>query len=742
MILCYNNEKQVFEMKKLYQHIVFKILFVLFLIVALLLSFYDHNMRNELQIRNNLKSITQESNELLNTTIAEKLNIELQFLTSYATLLSDIEVMDAFVLERVEPLLQHDLFSRIAISDANGISYTSDHQQHDASERAYFIEAMKGKPYISNKITSVIDQSEIVVMSVPIFHEQRVIGVLRANLNIACLYDYFSISVLSGNVSSTIVQSDGTNISQQENQERNFFQLLEENENEARMVDRIRSDFQNHNSGSLSFHLLGKERFAYYSHIPNTDWFVVSILPYSLIDEQLSIDFQHTIILAMKIILILCVFGMYIFLLNKDAAHKLKAVNHQLDTIISNTPGSSYKHELQDITSLILFNFQKNTFLDYTKKELFHLIQHDLFALIHKEDYIAFMKALKRMRAGKIYTNTYRIYDKAQRMHWYYDQRQIIEEDGNMMCYVEVIDITELKVAQEKLRISEERYQLILQESKSIIFEWNIDSDTIFFSEQWVACYGYKEVIHEFLVLTQQTFDGKQNTYIPLIEQVFFSKEREVIDCILPKADGSETWVRIMAKPIVDEEGYVLRVIGSIRDISQEKQQNLRLQKQAQQDGLTNLYNRSTSEMMINQAMQKKSEQQHILFVLDVDNFKDINDSLGHSSGDEALRKIAQALSSCLRYKDIIGRIGGDEFVVFISVKHPWSSEQVNKKCAAFLEALARITLTKDANYAIHCSIGIAISPNDGTTYQSLFDRADHRLYEAKKQGKNTYIYK
>lgn len=227
-----------------------------------------------------------------------------------------------------------------------------------------------------------------------------------------------------------------------------------------------------------------------------------------------------------------------------------------------------------------------------------------------------------------------------------------------------------------------------------------------------------------------------------MIERIFISKRSDQIDCILPKADGTTTWVRIIAKPLLDEDGYILRIIGSISDISQEKQQSLRLQKQAQQDGLTGLYNRATSEIMINQAMQKKALGYHILFVLDVDDFKTINDTLGHSTGDEALQKIADALRSCLRSNDIIARIGGDEFIVLISVNKPWTATQIDKKCASLLQALEAITLSKNEDYQIRCSIGVAISPEDGVTYQSLFEKADHRLYEVKKHGKHTYIHK
>ena len=183
------------------------------------------------------------------------------------------------------------------------------------------------------------------------------------------------------------------------------------------------------------------------------------------------------------------------------------------------------------------------------------------------------------------------------------------------------------------------------------------------------------------------------------------------------------------------------RIIGSILDISEEKEKTSRLIKQSQIDGLTGLYNRITIEHLINEACQNNPDSSLILFVIDVDDFKKVNDTYGHASGDEALINVSKALRKCFRSDDLIGRIGGDEFVVLMKANTNVYKELPTQKISMLKNMLSNIHIQKDINFVIHCSIGISIHPQDGTNYKELFTWADHSMYEAKKHGKNTFVY-
>lgn len=729
--------------KKILGNKYIKILFLLIMIALLCFSFYDYSYRNERSIEYNLKSITEESNQQTNVAVSEKLSDQIHILQAYSSLISQQENLTSDQsFQQLEPLLQTEMFTRIAITNAEGISYTSDHFQHDSKLREYYLEGKKGHTYVSNIMKSAIDHTDVIIVSVPIYQSKQFAGVLRATLDINQLHEYFDLSILSGSVSSYIIQSDGLNLTQQQDYDKNFFEMLETNHNQSEIIEKMKGELSQHQKGSITFQLNGKTRYAYYSPIDKTDWFMLTVLPQTTVQEEMDNNLYQTIILALKISSILIVTCSYFVYLQHQGSVTLKKMNKRLDAIISNTPGSNYKHEISKPESIVFFKQNNHLLAGYTIEEIISIISTDIYSLILKEDYEVLLASLEGLEPYTVVSHTYRIKNKDNQIQWIYDQRQIIQEDNQMKYYVEVIDITELKRVQEQLMISEERYKMILKETESVIFEWNVYTDLITFSDLWTTKYGYPKELENFLILTNQMFDQKENTYIPLLEDmVTGNAESDQIECVLPKANGEEIWVKIYAKAILNEQGYLLRIVGSISDISQEKQKSLLLLERAQKDGLTKVYNRMTLESLISKELDTVSEQCHIMFVIDIDDFKLINDTLGHSCGDEALTKFTNALMSNFRENDIIGRLGGDEFVVFTKYPHQNPKQQIERKCHSFLSSISKIRLSKNENYRIHCSIGVAVYPFNGKTYKALFDCADRHLYEAKKKGKNTFIY-
>lgn len=717
----------------------------LFLMASLLcFSFFDYSFLNENRIESNLCAITEENNEQTTVAISEKLKDEIRVLEAYAKIIAQYDdIISEEVFLTLEPLVENRLISRIAITTSDGTSYTSDRFQHDSSTREYYLEGMKGNVYVSNLTTSVLDQQKVIIMSVPIFRNDHVVGVLRATINITRLQEYFQLSFLSGSVSSYIIQNDGINLTPEDNHSDSFFTMLKNNNNSDDMIQKMKNDLNNGKKGSITFQLHDNTRYAYYSPIAMTNWHMLTILPYSIVEQEMDNNFQQTMLLAIKISSILLSFSIYFIYLQRKSACDMKNINKQLDAIIANTPGSSYKHEIKKPQGILFFNKDDHLLAGYTKQEILELIQHDIFSLIYQEDYEALLASVTDLKPNTVICNTYRILNKDKTMKWIYDQRQIIQEGNKCMVYVEVLDITEMRMTQDQLKISEERYQLILRETQSVIFEWNMHTDHISFSDLWTSKYGYPNELDDFLTLTQKHYGEEPNSYIPLIETLITGTvDSQSIECILSKANKEKIWVKIFAKAIMDDQGYLMRIVGSISDISQEKQRALQLLDRAQRDGLTKVYNRITIENLINQELETYPKEHQVLFVIDIDDFKHINDNLGHASGDEALSKFSSALVSCFRNDDIIGRIGGDEFVVCMRHLDCFNAEQIEQKSTLFLSTIAKIRLSQDKEYRMHCSIGIAVHPKDGSTYQELFTCADKRMYLAKKLGKNTFIYK
>lgn len=732
--------KNVINMHELINTKYFKVGFFLIMAILLFFSFFEYVYQNQIRIEKNLKSITAERNQQTNIAITQKLNDEILILQAHASLIAKQEdITSNESLSKLNSLMKNEFLLRASITNSQGISYSSDRFQHDSIDRDYYLKGMAGHVTISNKAISRIDQKKVVFISVPIFKNDTVIGVLHATIDISKLSDYFQLSFLSGNAYSYIIQSDGEMLTTQESNENNFFTLLKNNHTNNNTIKQFKSKIDKKENGNIVLQLANNDQYMHFSHIDNTDWYILTILPYSIISNELSASFLNVILLAVKIGVILILCSSYILYLQKKDAKKITEMNKKLDAIIANTPGISYKHELNHPESITFFNHNRKQFAGYTYDEIMNIIKADFRTLILFEDYQTLQQNLNNSQVDTIVSTVYRIRDKNQKIKWIYDQRQIIKEDKKLMCYVEVLDITEMRQAQEQLKISEGRYELVLNETQSVIFEWNVDTDTISFSGCWTNKFGYPKIIDNFLVKTNDNFEGKQHTYIPLIESIISGKESDQIECIIPTADKKEIWVRIHAKAIFDHQGILLRIIGKITDINEDYQKTIELINQAQRDGLTQLYNRVTTETLINQRLEANPKKYHTLFVIDIDDFKQVNDTLGHTSGDECIFKISTAIKSCCRDNDIVGRIGGDEFVVFMEHSQKIDENKTKEKSLAIINALANIRLEENPTYQIGCSIGISRHPYNGCTYQELFIKADQSLYLAKQHGKNTF---
>ena len=179
----------------------------------------------------------------------------------------------------------------------------------------------------------------------------------------------------------------------------------------------------------------------------------------------------------------------------------------------------------------------------------------------------------------------------------------------------------------------------------------------------------------------------------------------------------------------------VVNIIGKIRNNEKKKE----LEDKADTDLLTGLTNKLATERKIKDFMTQNPNSQSMLFVLDVDNFKKINDTMGHAFGDEVLRSLGQQITAIFRATDIIGRIGGDEFMIFL--KGVSDDDSIRKEAKKVENFFHNFKAGEYVKYAATASIGVAIFPQEGNDFESLYKAADQGLYKAKKRGKNQLAF-
>lgn len=173
-----------------------------------------------------------------------------------------------------------------------------------------------------------------------------------------------------------------------------------------------------------------------------------------------------------------------------------------------------------------------------------------------------------------------------------------------------------------------------------------------------------------------------------------------------------------------------------ITRVIRQKRKEERMRDQMQRDPMTGLYNKVATQEISRRLLEENPDRQFAFFILDIDNFKQVNDQCGHTVGDEAIVRFATLLFSRFRDSDIVGRIGGDEFAVFLAVPdRGW----VERKAADLVSALHTVSTSGWYTYKLSASIGIALSPDDGTTFEALYKKADAALYEVKQRGRNGF---
>lgn len=427
---------------------------------------------------------------------------------------------------------------------------------------------------------------------------------------------------------------------------------------------------------------------------------------------------------------------------DEEPAKKLEKLlfkqNKEMQNLIDSIPGGMFQCYFDENLTLIQMSQGFLDLVGYTREEIKQNFNNQLRLMINPTDYqVAINEVIEQIKISKTKLIEYRIKCKNGKDTWVLDKGTLIEVDGKSVFSCIVVDINESKVAREELKLSLERHQIIMNQTNDIIFEWNIKENWIQYSnnlhKNFGSNYEGKVKIKDFRI-NQNVHPKDYYKMEKCYKDILNGSEFTEFEIRIKDITGTHRWYRIRTTTIFNDQHKPYRVVGIIINIDDEVKQSKLLLKQAQEDSLTGLKNRNTVQREIQNRLIDEN-QRGALLLIDIDNFKIINDTKGHLVGDAVLINIATKMQQVFRKSDIIGRVGGDEFLIFVDTN---DIKALNQRANQLLEIFTNIKIEE---VKISCSIGIALVPQDGVTFNKIYQKADQALYYAKNNGKNKYAF-
>ncbi len=305
------------------------------------------------------------------------------------------------------------------------------------------------------------------------------------------------------------------------------------------------------------------------------------------------------------------------------------------------------------------------------------------------------------------------------------------------------IQYDDLNMHENELRRSEERYRLAVEGVNDGIWDWDGKDGRLFMSKQSRMIMGLDDsqecmtIEKWFSVIAkedQDRFIRSLNKYVTEPQKKHFQIEYRI-----NTPENEVKWVRTRGMAIWDESDIPVRIAGSITDITEQRLTDEKIHQLAYYDAMTGLPNRTLlmDRFIVAAATAQRKQRRLAVFFLDLDNFKTINDTIGHSFGDQLLRKVGEQLRCTLRRSDTLARLGGDEFIMLqANIKN---MEEVCHLAARMLDIFKNPWILDEREFYVTASIGISVYPDDGSDLQELMKNADTAMYRAKESGKNNF---
>ena len=343
-------------------------------------------------------------------------------------------------------------------------------------------------------------------------------------------------------------------------------------------------------------------------------------------------------------------------------------------------------------------------------------------------------------QGGDYYEEEFRVIRPDGSLRWVRDRAYPIRDDnGQVYRVAEIVhDITEYKQAEEALRESNQRYRLLVETLNDGLSVMDENGIITFINEKICEMLGYS--MDELLGKPAlELFDDDNRDILRVQREQRKQGKNAPYELTWTRKDGGKICTIISPSPQFDSKGRFKESIAVVTDITERKQAEEKVQHLANHDELTGLptLRLGKDRLSVDIALARRNKSSTALLFLDLDGFKEVNDSLGHQAGDLVLIEVGERLTRSVRETDTVVRVGGDEFIIILTqIKKKEFIIMIVKK---IIKTLNNPIMIDGHNVNISASIGIAIYPDHGETVDVLIKQADEAMYVVKHKGKNNY---
>lgn len=305
-------------------------------------------------------------------------------------------------------------------------------------------------------------------------------------------------------------------------------------------------------------------------------------------------------------------------------------------------------------------------------------------------------------------------------------------------------DIHTRKGLEEELRLMDEQYRIL----EEVTDEFPFDYDVV---------HGRFRVPQKYRIIGKFRSDQKYMSFEEMLSDIYEEDRAGCADALLLASKEKTTgtidyrlnlapmdekpdyaWYRTVYQSIVGDDGQVIRIIGRSYDVNMDRKIQEQLSEEMRLDPLTRVLNKVAAGEEVNRILSQEPRGTHVLFLIDIDDFKQINDTFGHTVGDTVISDVAEVIRLQFGEQDIVARVGGDEFLAFM---RNTTLAEAGSKAEQLCRESAKRLIGDDAIVNVTLSIGLAVSGEDGDDYETLFTMADRAMYDTKRDGKNGFAF-